>query len=633
MFIVASNLPFLQAMNTHLLLSPTTTVTDRRPNNLFPKKLSSQSSCVNWKGRRSCSVGHIGANGAHNINPTCSNKLEADEDRRNKMDRRNVLIGLGGAGLGLGLDTNPLASAAPIPPPDFTKCGKTIDERKGLDCCPPKREDYTPTPFEPPEAPNIRTRRAAQNAVKDRDYLEKYRRATELMKSLDVDDPCNFWNQANVHCSYCDGTFKQNLDGNKCLEIQIHSSWLFFPFHRWYLYFYERILGSLINDRTFALPFWNWDSPHGMYMPEMFEMPEMSELGKCPSPLYDHYRNTKHRQEGFLLDLNYCKKDVHQHPEKLIDCNIKTMHRQMCNKDQCLFFGRPYKAGDCPNPGAGNIELIPHNTVHNWTGDPKWNAEDMGNFYSAGRDPIFFAHHANVDRMWHLWIEKIGGKNLEQDDWLKSKFYFYNEKRELVSVNVQDSLDIRKLGYAYEDVDIPWLQPKYRPTPRNTTNKAKPHGLGLQDQSSAAKNGFDLDTKISVEVPRPLSLRRKQSAKNVENESHVDGPCSEKAERGEILIVRDIEFPSDQALKFDVYVNDDADTPSDPCQSQFAGSFVHVPHKHSRTFKTNLYLGITMLLKDLGAEKDASLVVTLVPRCGNGPITIGGITVEQSSCK
>ena len=62
-----------------------------------------------------------------------------------------------------------------------------------------------------------------------------------------------------------------------------------------------------------------------------------------------------------------------------------------------LFFGQPYRQGDQPDPGAGSIESVPHNPVHPWTGDPRQpNGEDMGIFYSAGRDPVFFAHHGNV---------------------------------------------------------------------------------------------------------------------------------------------------------------------------------------------------------------------------------------------
>ncbi|TVU16157.1 hypothetical protein EJB05_39708, partial [Eragrostis curvula] len=33
------------------------------------------------------------------------------------------------------------------------------------------------------------------------------------------------------------------------------------------LYFHERILDKLTDDDTFALPFWNWDSPGGMTLP------------------------------------------------------------------------------------------------------------------------------------------------------------------------------------------------------------------------------------------------------------------------------------------------------------------------------------------------------------------------------
>lgn len=106
-----------------------------------------------------------------------------------------------------------------------------------------------------------------------------------------------------------------------------------------------------------------------------------------------------------------------------------------------LFFGKAYKAGDPPLPGQGSIEGTPHNTVHDWVGDPlQPNHEDMGNLYSAGRDPLFYAHHSNVDRMWNIW-RTLGRRNIDicDPDWLNASFHLYDENAELVQITVRIS--------------------------------------------------------------------------------------------------------------------------------------------------------------------------------------------------
>ena len=79
------------------------------------------------------------------------------------------------------------------------------------------------------------------------------------------------------------------------------------------------------------------------------------------------------------------------------------------------------------------MENIPHGPVHVWIGDnTQPNLEDMGSLYSAARDPIFYSHHANVDRMWTIW-KTLGGKrsDITDPDWLESGFLFYDEKKTL----------------------------------------------------------------------------------------------------------------------------------------------------------------------------------------------------------
>jgi len=98
-------------------------------------------------------------------------------------------------------------------------------------------------------------------------------------------------------------------------------------------------------------------------------------------------------------------------------------------------------------------------------------------------------------------------------------------------------------------------------------------------------------------------------------------------------VIEEIEFDRDVAVKFDVYINDEDDSPSGPDKTEFAGSFVNVPHKHKHRKKmnTSLTLGITDLLEDLEAEDDDTVIVTLVPRYGKGLATIGGIKIDHLS--
>nr|WP_217346586.1 tyrosinase family protein [Noviherbaspirillum sp. L7-7A]MBV0881049.1 tyrosinase family protein [Noviherbaspirillum sp. L7-7A] len=51
-----------------------------------------------------------------------------------------------------------------------------------------------------------------------------------------------------------------------------------------------------------------------------------------------------------------------------------------------------------------SIESQPHNPVHNLIGG------EMANMTSP-RDPIFFLHHCNIDRLWYAWV-RSGGKRV-----------------------------------------------------------------------------------------------------------------------------------------------------------------------------------------------------------------------------
>ncbi|KAD4982380.1 hypothetical protein E3N88_19051 [Mikania micrantha] len=533
------------------------------------------------------------------------------DENTGKLDRRNLMLGLGGLyGTAATFGSGSLAFADPIMAPDITKCGAADlpEGAKPTNCCPPlakKITDFKPLP------PSITRVRPAAHLV-NKDYIAKFNKAIELMKALPDDDPRSFKQQAAVHCAYCDGAYDQV--GFPDLELQVHGSWLFLPFHRHYLYFFEKICGKLIGDPNFAIPFWNWDAPDGMKIPDIYT--------SKTSPLYDSFRDAQH-QSPSIVDLDFNGVDENLSRSKQVSTNLTIMYRQIVSsaKTASLFMGSPYRAGDEANPGGGSLESIPHGPVHVWTGDrTQPNGEDMGNFYSAARDPIFYAHHANVDRMWSVW-KTLGGKrnDFSDKDWLDSSFLFYDENAEMVRVKVRDCLDSKNLGYVYQNVETPWLNSKPTPRIKRVLSKIKKLGVARADEHIPfAKDVFpaSLDKPIKVLVPRPKKSRSKK----------------QKEEEEEILVIQGIEVKRDAFVKFDVFVNDEDDGMNATAdKTEFAGSFVNVPHKHKhkKNVKTRLRLGISELLEDLNADDDDNVLVTLVPKNGGGEISIGGIKIEH----
>ncbi|MED6169611.1 hypothetical protein PIB30_022829 [Stylosanthes scabra] len=522
-------------------------------------------------------------------------------------NRRDVLIGLGGL---YGSSTltnniiNPFAFAAPLAP-DLKTCGPpTLPAgAKPTKCCPPPSTTIKDFVFPQQNLP-LKIRKPAQLVAKDSEYVAKYKEAIRLMKSLPEDDPRNFTQQANVHCAYCHNSYHQV--GFPNLDLQVHFSWIFFPFHRWYLYFYERMLGSLINDPSFALPYWNWDSPDGMEIPAIFT--------ERNSPLYNELRNANH-QPPTLMDLNWNKKDVDSSGN--VDANLAIMYRQVyeAKRARC-FFGKPFRAGQEPytvKVGSGTLELVPHNVVHSWTGDiTQPNTENMGALYSAARDPIFYSHHANVDRMWSIW-NSFNRKDIDDSDWLDSSFLFYDENKDLVRVKIRDCLDTKKLGYDFLEQPLPWINTKPKPRRTKIERVVKP--------LTVTKNldfPFKLEKIVSTVVNRPAKSRSKE----------------DKEEKEETLVI-EVEFDRRRGVKFDVLINEEEDAKfATPVNREFAGSFVNVSHVQtsmSMITDTNFSIGITELLEDLGANDDDSVVVTLVPQYGEG-VVIKDIKIDLETC-
>ncbi|TKY65551.1 Polyphenol oxidase [Spatholobus suberectus] len=342
-----------------------------------------------------------------------------------------------------------------------------------------------------------------------------------------------------------------------------------------------------------------------MQMPSYFANPNSS--------LYHELRHHKH-SPPHVVDLMYSSSssdDVPSHQQ--VSYNLVSMYKQMVlASTKELFMGSPFRLGDEPRPGLGSVEAAPHNTVHTWVGAADvQNHEDMGTFYTAARDPVFYPHHSNLDRMWEIWKTLEGGRKdyIDDPDWLDSAFFFYDENADLVRVKVRDCLDTKKLGYVFEDVDLPWLRTP--PTSRKC-KLLREARKGLLWGSKPSRFPLVLDCITSVIVKRPKKLRSKE----------------EKEQEEEVLVIEGIEFGSEKSITFDVHIDDEEDKLSGPDQTEFVASFVSLPHGHRHKINTSFKVGISKVLENLEAEEDDDVLVTLVPRVGKGDVIIGSIKIE-----
>jgi hypothetical protein len=178
------------------------------------------------------------------------------------------------------------------------------------------------------------------------------------LDSSDPNDPRGFQRQANIHCWYCgEGT-------------QIHFSWQFFAWHRAYLYFHERILGKLIGDVDFRLPYWDWETASHRRIPSAYTSPN-----NATNPLWNSTRAMSPTDEL---------------PEE--DVGDDVMEAALTAADFSEFGGT--------STDNGIPEGTPHGSVHVDVGGC---CGDMGSFDTAARDPVFYIHHSNVDKMWSDW--------------------------------------------------------------------------------------------------------------------------------------------------------------------------------------------------------------------------------------
>lgn len=286
-------------------------------------------------------------------------------------------------------------------------------------------------------AGGVRVRRSIGDMRSDDPDIEALRRAIPLMRRS--------------------GAWEAQVALHADMNNRHHTSWRFLPWHRLQLARFEAIVAKVSGKADFALPYWDWGRDP---FPKLF----------FDDPVFRMKRRTAPR--GLIMDSGWFT-------AKLDD-------------PFATYFGAPREGLTGPKYLAGSAEWSGHNLAHGYIGG------DMNNLQRAPNDPIFWLHHANIDRFWSLWRRRNPAETYPrawQDEVLSG--LVDTDGRPAPAVTAGAATETFSFGYVYpHDQTLP---PVVEPSARSLAGPRTRHSWTARLLSPQA---------AAVEIPAGFADRR-----------------------------------------------------------------------------------------------------------------------------
>ncbi len=328
-------------------------------------------------------------------------------------------------------------------------------------------------------------------------------------KPLTMSSPVQWDQYVMIHAHHC----------TEAGQFQVHWSWFFLPWHRAYLYFMERQLAHILttvfklDGNKFALPYWDWETHK--------EIPNTRErtTQRKPSPffgydltidslsdpleykgqsfdnlaLWDGYRGPT-LEKPQMSPENETGPVWKQHIQLTARYTNPAYIGSILQLPWSEFGGAEVTSKD---DGQGALEQNPHNLMHDWVGSRFGSNRDMGTLRYAALDPLFYLHHANLDRIWSLY--PYTPDPATKPAWANQSFTFTDVDGKPISVTVSDVLKrMNTISYAPPESPSPGTRVMLESIPNFPKEPPKPTSDTLLDQPITVT-----DKPVTTKVPAP----------------------------------------------------------------------------------------------------------------------------------
>ena len=359
-----------------------------------------------------------------------------------------------------------------------------------------------------------------------------YAKGVGVMQSRQLNDPTSWWFFAAIHGQYLTpdslkdprtfpwkkippppsvpttplpATAVSDQYWDQCQ----HESWYFPPWHRGYLMALEEQIRAIPGTpSTWALPYWNYFGPGNEFnIPPAFTQKTLPD--GSPNPLFVEARYGPDR-DGNIYIPTPAGRAQHPNDPHFTPGTVT----EDCMADQAYTggedgippgFGGPMT--DFSHQGevaGGSLESNPHNLVHVYVGRRSPDGRTPGLMSDPGLaalDPIFYLHHANIDRMWATWNENSANTNPTEPNWLNGpaatggrEFVMPKPDRSPWVYTPGQVTSLHQLNYAYDSL------PKLVAVPAAALLAQRLTRLGATTAATKIKEGATLTTGTKKEL-------------------------------------------------------------------------------------------------------------------------------------
>jgi tyrosinase len=319
-------------------------------------------------------------------------------------------------------------------------------------------------------------RRDINALAPDHSMVKHYRDAVGLMRTLPASNPLSWQHQAKIHERFCP-----------------HGNWYFLPWHRAYLHQFENIIRKLSGARDFALPYWDW-----------------TRNPQIPAAFWGNGNPLNHPRDA--------SRTTNVPAEFVGESVIRGIMETTDFEDFASYKSSAPINGS--GGGSSTLESAPHNQVHVTVG------LDMQSYLSP-RDPIFWLHHCNIDRIWASWN---AARNANSNDPGLADFVFSATQLDRTgtvrtsqfldsdgnakSYKVRDMNTINAMGYEYDRLENP-PQTGFPAIARNLSRRNLSRNTVRNELKRTASAGTAISTNLVVEQKRIDAIAEAGRAKQI----------------------------------------------------------------------------------------------------------------------